>query len=86
MPDALPPRCLSHPRKLQFPFPSLVVASDDDPYCPPERARALAQAWGSDFAEIHAAGHITASSGYGEWPEGFHMLEDLVERAERDTR
>ena len=58
----------------KLPFPSIVVASSNDPYLAIERARALAAAWGSRLVEIGEAGHITGDSGYGEWPEGEKML------------
>jgi predicted alpha/beta hydrolase family esterase len=61
----------------KLPFPSIVVASSDDPYLTLERARAFAEAWGSRFVEIGPAGHINADSGYGEWPEGEQMLAQL---------
>src|SRR5471032_1133604 len=54
------------PMPLQaLPFPSLVVASGDDPYISFARARAFAQAWGSDLTMIGDAGHINGDAGYG---------------------
>jgi hypothetical protein len=61
----------------KLPFPSIVVASSDDPYVSIERARQFAQAWGSRFVEIGAAGHINGDSGHGEWPEGEQLLADF---------
>jgi predicted alpha/beta hydrolase family esterase len=61
----------------KLPFASIVVASTNDEYVSPERARAFAQAWGSRYVEIGAAGHINGASGYGEWPEGERMLLDF---------
>lgn len=62
----------------RFPFPSLVVASTDDPFGSVGYARQCAAAWGSDFVEIRPAGHINAESGHGEWPAGFAWLEQLL--------
>ena len=63
------------PMPLQaLPFPSMVVASSDDPWVTLERARAFADAWGSSYVEIGAAGHINGDSGHGAWPEGLAML------------
>jgi predicted alpha/beta hydrolase family esterase len=62
---------------VKLPFPSVVVASTDDPYADVERSRAFAQAWGSKLIEIGDAGHINADTGYGPWPEGERMLEDF---------
>ncbi|MES2152245.1 MAG: alpha/beta hydrolase [Pseudomonadota bacterium] len=61
-----------------LPFPSIVVASSDDPYVSLERARAFAAAWGSRLVEIGAAGHINGDSGYGAWPEGERLLLELL--------
>ena len=60
-----------------LPFPSMVVASTDDPYAHIERSRAFAQAWGSRLVEIGDAGHVNPDSGYGEWPEGERLLEEF---------
>ncbi|MEZ5776439.1 MAG: alpha/beta hydrolase [Hyphomicrobiaceae bacterium] len=53
-----------------LPFPSLVVASRNDPLIGFETAQGFAFDWGSDFADAGEAGHIDAASGHGPWPEG----------------
>lgn len=53
-----------------LPFPSVLVASSNDPYCSLERSKALAEAWGSTLVEAGEAGHINGASGHGPWPEG----------------
>lgn len=63
---------------VRLPFPSVVVASDDDVYASPERARAFARAWGSRFVPLSGAGHINADSGYGAWPGGLALLDELA--------
>jgi predicted alpha/beta hydrolase family esterase len=67
----------------KLPFPSMVVASSDDPYVSLERARGFAGSWGSWFVEIGNAGHINADSGHGEWPEGERMLADFCDQITR---
>jgi predicted alpha/beta hydrolase family esterase len=62
---------------VPLPFPSLVVASSDDPYVTSARARAFAQAWGSELVEIGPGGHINGDSGHGPWPEGEALLEEF---------
>jgi predicted alpha/beta hydrolase family esterase len=64
----------------RLPFPSILVASSNDPYMALERARALAAAWGSKLVELGEAGHVTSASGYGEWAEGERMLLDFCAR------
>ena len=61
-----------------FTFPSIVVASSNDPYASPEYAKACALAWGSRFVSAGAVGHINASSGLGQWREGFALLRELA--------
>lgn len=53
-----------------LPFPSLLVASRNDPYCDFEVAADFANAWGSALVDAGEAGHINAESGHGPWPEG----------------
>lgn len=60
--------------RVRLPFPSIVVASNNDYFVSLERARTFADAWGSRFVDIGPAGHINAASGYGPWPEGEAML------------
>lgn len=60
-----------------FSFPSVVVASTDDPYGNIEHTSHLAKAWGSHLVNIGACGHINASSGLGTWPEGYGLLSQL---------
>jgi prephenate dehydrogenase len=66
------------PQKL-LPFPSIVVASSNDPFCSMDRAEALARNWGSRLVDIGPAGHINGDSGLGDWPEGKRLLRYLVE-------
>ncbi|MBI3776751.1 MAG: alpha/beta hydrolase [Gammaproteobacteria bacterium] len=59
-------------------FPSIVVASTNDPYGSLDFAKSAAVAWGSPFVNIGAAGHINSESGLGDWNEGFSLLRQLV--------
>ena len=53
-----------------LPFPSVLVASSDDPFCRLDRAREFAAAWGSILVEAGESGHVNTASGQGPWPEG----------------
>lgn len=64
-----------------LPFQSVVVASDNDPFCQLERAREFAQAWGSRLEVLSGAGHINAESGLGTWPYGLKLIAALRRRA-----
>lgn len=60
-----------------FAFPSIIVASADDPYGTIDHTTCLAKAWGSRLVSIGAYGHINACSGLGAWPEGYRLLIQL---------
>jgi predicted alpha/beta hydrolase family esterase len=61
----------------RLPFPSIVVSSRDDPFTSFERSCSFALAWGSEFIDYGARGHINAESGLGDWPEGRALLARL---------
>jgi len=63
-----------------LPFPSIVVASRNDPYIDFASARRLAQFWGSQFADAGESGHINAPSDLGEWNFGQFLLHRLTDR------
>jgi len=63
---------------LSFSFPSIVIASSNDPYGSLEFARSCASGWGSRFVNIGPAGHINSESGHGEWPEGWTLFQELT--------
>ena len=68
-----------HPPLDPLPFPSIVVASSDDPYAGIEFAQSCAQSWGSRFVDAGPRGHINADSGLGDWPEGYALLHALTD-------
>ncbi len=61
----------------RLPFPSIVVASDNDIYVSEETARMYAVAWGSQFVLLPGAGHINSESGLGLWAHGLELLNSL---------
>ncbi len=63
-----------------LPFPSMLVASTNDPLCTVDRAVEFATCWGSDFHLAGEAGHINVASGHGPWPEGLLMFTRLMQR------
>ncbi|MEN9353357.1 MAG: hypothetical protein RL318_682 [Fibrobacterota bacterium] len=63
--------------RLRLPFPCIVVASENDPFCSLDRARSFADAWGADFVNIGEAGHINSDSGHGPWPFVHELLDQL---------
>ncbi|MBV1706911.1 MAG: alpha/beta hydrolase [Hyphomicrobiales bacterium] len=54
----------------QLPFPSVLVASRNDPAADYARSEALAGALGASFVDAGEAGGLDDASGFGPWPEG----------------
>jgi predicted alpha/beta hydrolase family esterase len=63
----------------RLPFKSVLLGSHNDLYCSLARAQQFAQAWGSEFVDYGARGHINSESGLGDWPEGLEILKTLIE-------
>jgi hypothetical protein len=63
-------------------FPTVVVASTDDPWISLDAAERWARAWGADLVNLGEAGHINSEAGFGPWPEGLALLERLRRAAE----
>ncbi len=63
-----------------LPFPSITVASRNDPFCAFDVAEDIAGAWGSLFIDAGEAGHINAESGHGPWPEGSMTFAHFMTR------
>ncbi|MCP3382548.1 MULTISPECIES: alpha/beta fold hydrolase [unclassified Bradyrhizobium] len=61
-------------------FPSLIVASSNDPYASLPYVEARAGQWGSDLVNIGARGHINGGSNLGDWPEGRQILMEFDAR------
>ena len=68
-----------------LPFPSIVVASSDDPWVAPERAAELARGWGSLFVDAGPQGHLNAASGIGWWEDGQILLDRVLDAASDRT-
>lgn len=63
-----------------LPFPSLLVASRNDPYGSYERAEDFSYAWGSALVDAGESGHLNPESGFGPWPEGLMRLAGFLKR------
>ncbi|WP_174875877.1 RBBP9/YdeN family alpha/beta hydrolase [Vogesella oryzae] len=61
-----------------LPFPSLVVASDSDPFSLPLRSVRMATRWQSRLRWLPQAGHINVASGHRQWEEGLVYLRELI--------
>ncbi|KLT70129.1 RBBP9/YdeN family alpha/beta hydrolase [Flavobacterium sp. ABG] len=63
---------------IKLPFPSIVVASENDPYASFERKKYFAQMWGSKLVNVGQKGHINSDSDLKYWEEGQLILQQLV--------
>jgi predicted alpha/beta hydrolase family esterase len=54
-----------------------VAASTNDPLAGIERVAKFADAWGSRFVDIGAAGHLNPASGHGEWTRADEFVAEL---------
>ena len=61
-----------------LPFPSLVVASRNDPLAERARVEALAFDWGSKVFDAGPVGHLNPAAGFGPWPMGRWLLARLI--------
>ncbi|MDF1790875.1 MAG: alpha/beta hydrolase [Thalassobaculaceae bacterium] len=63
-----------------LPFPSLVLASRNDPHCAFGVAEDLAAAWGSRLVDLRGTGHVAPDSGPGPWPEGLMTFGKFLQQ------
>lgn len=54
--------------------PTVLVASDDDPWCPLDRAVAMAEVLGAEVLRVGALGHVNVAAGVGSWEAGRALL------------
>jgi predicted alpha/beta hydrolase family esterase len=75
-----------HPGLIRFggmpegplPFPTVLIASRNDPYMAEDRARHFADRWKSRFVDMGYVGHINRASGFGRFPRAYQIFEELV--------
>lgn len=61
--------------------PTTLVASRNDPWMSFSRAGQLAAHWGSELVDLGFAGHVNVASGFGPWPGGRRLRDELALRA-----
>ena len=67
----------------RLPFKSVLLGSHNDPYCSLARATGFARAWGAEWVDCGAAGHLNAESGLGDWPKGYEVLMRLLDEKDK---
>ena len=67
-------------------IPSVLLASETDPWMKYESAVAWARVWGSQLIGLGDAGHINTEAGFGPLPVAKSQVELMVQRLERARR
>jgi serine hydrolase len=62
-----------------LPCRSLMVASDDDPYCDATTSVSFARGWQARWHLAESHGHINSDSGLGGWQAGRELLRTLID-------
>ena len=63
-----------------LPFPSVMIASTNDPYLSVARATEFAAAWGSELTFVGDQQHLGSECDLGVWPEGAALRDAFVAR------
>lgn len=62
-----------------IPFPTLVVASRNDPLASFARVEELARDWGAELRDAGAVGHLNPPAGFGPWADGRRLIAQLLQ-------
>lgn len=60
-------------------FPSIVVASRNDPLATFDTVAGYASAWGSRLVDAGDVGHLNPAAGYGRWAEATELVDAVLE-------
>lgn len=72
--------------RAQLPFPTIVVASRNDPLAAFDRVAGFALDWGALLYDAGTVGHLNPAAGYGPWPEVTGLLDRLADHARAAAR
>lgn len=64
--------------KERLPFPTIVIASQNDPFSDYATTEAIANEWGAMLIDAGESGHINEESGHGPWPEGTMVFTEFL--------
>ena len=66
--------------RARLPWPSVVIASRNNPDGAYDPVAALAFDWGAELIDAGLAGALNAASGHGPWPEGLMQLAAFMKK------
>ncbi|HVE10050.1 MAG TPA: alpha/beta fold hydrolase [Paraburkholderia sp.] len=64
-----------------LPFRGVVCASRNDPLAGFDRVAQMAADWGCRLVDLGQVMHLNPAAGYGEWPQGMALIDELCGRA-----
>ena len=67
-------------------WPSVLLASETDPWMSFDSVCAWARVWGAPLISLGDAGHINTEAGFGPLPQAKTLVERMIQRLERDRR
>lgn len=62
----------------RFGFPTLIIASSNDPFGTLDYAYRRATQWDAGMIDLGPLGHISEASGLGDWPHGLNLLRAFM--------
>ncbi|MDE2436940.1 MAG: alpha/beta hydrolase [Sphingomonadales bacterium] len=63
--------------RMRLPFPTLVVASRNDPLAGFGKVAELARGWGAELIDAGEVGHLNPPAGFGPWADALPLIERL---------
>jgi uncharacterized protein len=66
--------------KAKLPFPSCIIASENDPYISIEKLEYWAKNIGSAFVNVGERGHIGTAAKLGFWDEGQLLFKEFISK------
>lgn len=67
-------------------IPSVVLASETDPWMTFDAVSRWARVWGSQLISLGDAGHINTEAGFGPLPQAKTLVEAMFQRVARERR
>lgn len=67
-------------------YPVVLAASTNDDCMPFKRTAWWSKKWGARLISLGDAGHVNSEAGFGPWPQGLDLYNDVVNRSRINDR